>query len=115
MRDRDTGRSRGFGFVTYASQDEANAAIGGLNEQELDGRRVKVNMANARGTGSTAGAGGGGFGGAPSGGFSGGYGGEFRSGWRFLLFLLRTRRWLYWRRPGLSSIRWRLRWPRSLP
>jgi len=69
MRDRDTGRSRGFGFVTYGTPDEANAAIGALNEQELDGRRVKVNMANARGGG------GGGGSGAPAGGFAGGYGG----------------------------------------
>jgi len=69
MRDRDTGRSRGFGFVTYGTQDEANAAITSFNEQELDGRRVKVNMANARGGGS-------GVGGpstyVPSGGYGGG-------------------------------------------
>ena len=51
MRDRDTGRSRGFGFVTYGSVLEAEAAIGGLHEQELDGRRIKVNMANARPSG----------------------------------------------------------------
>ena len=38
MRDRETGRSRGFGFVTYGSSQEADAAINGLNEQELDGR-----------------------------------------------------------------------------
>lgn len=50
MRDRDTGRSRGFGFVTYSSAQEAEAAIAGLNEQELDGRRIKVNLANARGS-----------------------------------------------------------------
>lgn len=76
MRDRDTGRSRGFGFVTYGSSAEADAAITALNEQELDGRRVKVNLANAR-TGGGGGGGGGGFGGAPPGGFGGGgYGGE---------------------------------------
>lgn len=38
MRDRETGRSRGFGFVTYGSQAEADAAIAGLHDQELDGR-----------------------------------------------------------------------------
>jgi RNA recognition motif-containing protein len=38
MVDRETGRSRGFGFVTYASQQEADAAITGLDDQELDGR-----------------------------------------------------------------------------
>ena len=55
MRDRDTGRSRGFGFITYNSSDEANAAISGLNEQELDGRRIKVNLANARPSGGGGG------------------------------------------------------------
>ncbi|KAF8711768.1 Glycine-rich rna binding protein, partial [Rhizoctonia solani] len=50
MRDRDTGRSRGFGFVTYSSGEEANAAVAGMNEQELDGRQIKVNLANPRGT-----------------------------------------------------------------
>lgn len=48
MKDRETGRSRGFGFVTYGSQQEADAAIAGLNEQDLDGRRIRVNMANSR-------------------------------------------------------------------
>jgi len=57
MRDRDTGRSRGFGFVTFGSGSEAEAAIGGLNEQELDGRRIKVNLANARGGGGGGGGG----------------------------------------------------------
>jgi RNA recognition motif-containing protein len=51
MRDRDTGRSRGFGFVTFSTSAEAEAAIAGLNEQEVDGRRIKVNMANARSSG----------------------------------------------------------------
>ncbi|KAH7926499.1 RNA-binding domain-containing protein [Leucogyrophana mollusca] len=73
MRDRDTGRSRGFGFVTYSSEQEAQSAIASLNEQELDGRRVKVNLANPRG-----GAGGGGGGGYQGGG--GGYGGGYSGG-----------------------------------
>lgn len=44
MRDRETGRSRGFGFVTFASPDDANAAIQGLNEQDFDGRRIRVHI-----------------------------------------------------------------------
>ncbi|KAJ7502786.1 RNA-binding domain-containing protein [Mycena galericulata] len=68
MKDRETGRSRGFGFVTFNSSQEADAAINGLNDQELDGRRLKVNLANARGGG-----GGGGYSGGSGGG--GGYGG----------------------------------------
>ncbi|KAG7446466.1 RNA-binding domain-containing protein [Guyanagaster necrorhizus] len=66
MRDRESGRSRGFGFVTYGDAQEAQSAIEGLHEQELDGRRIKVNLANARGGG-----GGGGYG---SGGYQGGGG-----------------------------------------
>jgi RNA recognition motif-containing protein len=72
MRDRETGRSRGFGFVTYATQAEAENAIATFNEQELDGRRVKVNLANAR----TGGGGGGGGSGGGYGGSGGGYGGS---------------------------------------
>ncbi|OJT12749.1 29 kDa ribonucleoprotein, chloroplastic [Trametes pubescens] len=79
MRDRDTGRSRGFGFVTFSSSGEAQTAISSLNEQELDGRRIKVNLANARGSGG--GGGGGGYGGGGQGGYQqGGYGGGGYSG-----------------------------------
>lgn len=73
MRDRDTGRSRGFGFVTYGTTEEANHAIANMNEQELDGRRIKVNLANPRSSG-TSGGGGAGFGGGYGGG-GGGYSG----------------------------------------
>jgi len=84
MRDRDTGRSRGFGFVTFSNGQEADAAIGGLHEQELDGRRIKVNLANARPSGG--GGGGGGYGGSGGGGYSGynqggGGGGGYQGGY----------------------------------
>ncbi|KAG1716104.1 hypothetical protein ID866_1076 [Astraeus odoratus] len=73
MKDRETGRSRGFGFVTFTSIEEANAAIDSLHDQDLDGRRIRVNMANAR-----PGGGGGGRG-YNSGGNNSGYGGG--GGW----------------------------------
>ncbi|KAG2749060.1 hypothetical protein P692DRAFT_20805446 [Suillus brevipes Sb2] len=74
MKDRETGRSRGFGFVTFNGSEDAEAAIQGMNEQELDGRRLRVNLANARPSGGGGGGGyGGGGGGYGSGG--GGYGG----------------------------------------
>lgn len=41
---RETNRSRGFGFVTYGSSQEADAAIASMNEQDLDGRRIKVSF-----------------------------------------------------------------------
>ncbi len=48
ITDRDTGRPRGFGFVTMTNSDEANAAIAALNETEVDGRTLKVNEARPR-------------------------------------------------------------------
>ncbi len=43
--DRDTGNSKGFGFVEMSSEEEASAAIAGTNGQELDGRQLRVNEA----------------------------------------------------------------------
>ena len=48
MRDRDTGSSRGFGFVAMSSADEMNAAISGLDGKPVDGRALKVNVASSR-------------------------------------------------------------------
>lgn len=48
LMDRETGRSRGFGFVEMANDDEADAAIAALNGSELDGRALKVNEARPR-------------------------------------------------------------------
>ncbi len=73
MMDRDSGRSKGFGFVEMDSPAAAQAAIKGLNGQAIDGRAVVVNEARPREERS---GGGGGYGG---GGGGGGYGGGRRS------------------------------------
>ena len=83
MMERDTGRSKGFGFVEMASDAEAQAAINGMNGQPLGGRSVVVNEARpmeARPprTGGFGGGGGGYGGGAGGGGGGGGYGGGAR-------------------------------------
>jgi RNA recognition motif-containing protein len=81
MMERDTGRSKGFGFVEMASDAEAQAAINGMNGQPLGGRSVVVNEARpmeARPP-RTGGFGGGGYGGGGAGGGGGGYGGGGRS------------------------------------
>lgn len=49
IKDRFSGESRGFGFVEMSSNDEGKAAIDGMNGNELDGRRLKVNEAHAQG------------------------------------------------------------------
>jgi RNA recognition motif-containing protein len=78
--DRMTGQSRGFGFVTMGSQNEASAAIQAMNGADLDGRSLKVNEAEERPGGSRGGGGGGGGGrsGGGGGGRSGGGGGGNR-------------------------------------
>ena len=82
MMERDTGRSKGFGFVEMGSDAEAQAAVNGMNGQPLGGRSIVVNEARpmeARPPRSGGGGyGGGGGGGGRSGG--GGYGGGGRSG-----------------------------------
>jgi cold-inducible RNA-binding protein len=81
VQDRDTGRSKGFGFVEMADENAARAAIAGLNDQEHDGRRMTVNEARPReergggGGGGYRGGGGGGGGGYRGGGGGGGGGG----------------------------------------
>lgn len=76
MMERETGRSKGFGFVEMSSEAEAQAAIDGLHEQSLDGRNLIVNIARPREERP------GGFGGGNGGGFRGnnGGGGGFRGG-----------------------------------
>ena len=84
MMDRETGRSKGFGFVEMANDAEAQAAVNGMNGQALEGRPLVVNEARPReerpgGFGGGGGGGGrgpyGGGGGGRSGGGGGGYGG----------------------------------------
>jgi hypothetical protein len=85
MMERDTGRSKGFGFVEMGSPAEAQAAIEGMNGQQIGGRGLVVNEARPMeprsggggggGFGGGGGGGGRGFGGGGSGGGGGGYGG----------------------------------------
>lgn len=85
MMERDTGRSKGFGFVEMGSDAEAQAAINGMNGQPLGGRSVVVNEARpmeARPprSGGFGGGGGGGYGGGGGGGGRSPYGNGGRSG-----------------------------------
>jgi RNA recognition motif-containing protein len=75
IQDRDTGRSKGFGFVEMSSEAEAQAAIQGLHDQEVNGRRLTVNEARPREPRSGGGGYGGGGRGRGGGGGGGGYGG----------------------------------------
>lgn len=92
MMDRDTGRSKGFGFVEMGTDAEAQSAINALNGQPIGGRAVVVNVARPReerpsgfrspygGGGREGGGGGGGFGGGRREGGGGGFGGGRREG-----------------------------------
>ncbi|XP_052170528.1 glycine-rich RNA-binding protein GRP2A-like isoform X1 [Diospyros lotus] len=91
INDRETGRSRGFGFVTFNNEQSMRDAIEGMNGQELDGRNITVNEAQSRGSGGGGGGrreggynrGGGGYGGGGyggNGGYGGGGGGGYGSG-----------------------------------
>ncbi|HEY1552851.1 MAG TPA: RNA-binding protein [Kofleriaceae bacterium] len=85
VSDRETGRSRGFAFVTMGTTEEAAKAISGMDGKTLDGRPLRVNEAEQRqargggggggGGGYRGGGGGGGYGGGGDGGGGGGYGG----------------------------------------
>ncbi len=89
MMERETGRSKGFGFVEMGSDAEALAAIEGLNGHSLDGRALTVNEARPMeprpagggfGGGRSGGGGGGGYGGGGGGGYGGGGGGRSGGG-----------------------------------
>lgn len=69
ITDRETGRSRGFGFVEMANDAEAKEAMAGLNNKEVEGRAMSVSVAKER----EARTGGGGYGGGNRGGGGGGY------------------------------------------
>ncbi len=75
VTDRESGRSRGFGFVTMASPDEAKKAIDAMNGALIDGRAIRVNEAEERPRNGGGGFGGGGGGGRGFGGGGGGFGG----------------------------------------
>ncbi len=75
ISDRETGQSRGFGFVEMSTEDEAQKAIGGANGQSLNGRTLTVNASKPRESGGGGGSRSGGGGGGSRGGYGGGYGG----------------------------------------
>jgi len=77
LNDRETGRSRGFGFVEMDDDTEADAAVQALDGNDYEGRRLNVNEAKPRTPGGAGGGGGGrgGYGGGGGGGYDGGRGG----------------------------------------
>ena len=79
IMDRETGRSKGFGFVEMGTDEEASAAIASLNSKEVDGRALTVNEARPKAEGGSRGGFGGGGGGGSRGGYGGGGGGGGRN------------------------------------
>ncbi len=75
IEDRETGRSRGFGFVEMASREDGERAIAELNGKEFEGRELKVNEAKPQESRGGGGGGRGGYGGGGRGGSRGGSGG----------------------------------------
>jgi len=88
VKDRDTGRSRGFGFVRFTQEADADNAIQSMNNVEFDGRMIRVDKASERSSGGGGfgrggggyGRGGGGYGGGQQGGYGGGGWGDPRGG-----------------------------------
>ena len=81
ITERETGRSRGFGFVEFSDSADAQAAIDQMNGAQLDGRAIRVNEAQERaGGGGGRGGGGGGYRGGGGGGGRGGGGGGYGGG-----------------------------------
>jgi RNA recognition motif-containing protein len=80
VTDRETGRSRGFAFVTMGTTDEAAKAIEGMDGKTLDGRPLRVNEAEQRQQRGGGGGGGGFRGGGGGGGYRGGGGGDYGGG-----------------------------------
>ena len=76
VEDRETGRSRGFGFVEMSTKEEGEVAISQFNGKEISGRALKVNEAKPREPRTGGGGGRGGFGGGRGGGYGGGRGGN---------------------------------------
>ncbi|KAF2459901.1 hypothetical protein BDY21DRAFT_180671 [Lineolata rhizophorae] len=110
VKDRDTGRSRGFGFVRFSQESEADAAIASMNNVEFDGRLIRVDKASDKSGGGGGFQGRGGYnrpqpGGPPGPGMApGGY--QPYGGW---LSSTGVRRW--WRPDAVGSgPAWRVRW-----